>query len=277
MKEQIDPREKYSSDVIEYFYNQKLDRYLEFDEHILTYDPNYLQNADEKPPLDPILNDLVRLHKLVRQRKVFTILEFGTGYSTIIMSDAISKNKSDFEDLKQKPEIRNTTPFQIFTVDASSKWIEHTKEIFPKNLINFVSFSLSDVHIDTFNGRLCHFYDKLPNIVPDFIYLDGPSPEHVKGSINGLDFQLFDRTVLSADLLLMESTFLPGTYILIDGRTNNARFLKNNFQRTFEYVHNVEEDVHTFELIEKPLGIYNRNSLDYCLGEAYFSKLENLQ
>ena len=189
------------------------------------------------------------------------------------MADAISKNQSDFEDLKEKPDIRNTTPFQIFTVDASSKWIDHTKEIFPIDLNNFVSFSLSDVHIGTFNGRLCHFYEKLPNIVPDFIYLDGPSPEHVKGSINGLDFKLFDRTVLSADLLLMEFTFLPWTYILIDGRTNNARFLQNNFQRNFEYVHDVKEDVHTFELIENPLGIYNRTSLEYCLGESYFSKL----
>jgi len=105
--------------------------------------------------------------------------------------------------------------------------------------------------------------------------LDGPATEHVKGSINGLDFLLLDRTNISADLLLMESTFLPGTFILIDGMTNNARFLKNNFQRTYEYVHNVEGDVHTFELIEAPLGIYNRNSLDYCLGESYFSKLKN--
>ena len=103
--------------------------------------------------------------------------------------------------------------------------------------------------MDTFNGRICHFYDKIPNVVPDFIYLDGPSPKDVKGSVNGLDFQLFDRTGISADTLLMESTFLPGTFILVDGRTNNARFLKNNFQRNFEYFHHKEEDVHTFELI----------------------------
>jgi len=218
-----------------------------------------------------VLNDLVRLHKIIRERKIFNVLEFGTGYSTIIMADAISKNKIDFETLKEKPAIRNTTPFQIHTVDTSTKWIKHTKEIFPKKLIKYVSFHVSDVHIGKFNGRLCHFYDKLPNIVPDFIYLDGPSPEHVKGSINGLDFKLFDRTVLSADLLLMESTFLPGTFILIDGRTNNARFLKNNFQRDYEYIH--DEDIHTFELIESPLGKYNKDYLEYCLGKSYFSKL----
>ena len=129
--------------------------------------------------------------------------------------------------------------------------------------------------MDTFNGRICHFYDKIPNVVPDFIYLDGPSPKDVKGSVNGLDFQLFDRTGISADTLLMESTFLPGTFILVDGRTNNARFLKNNFQRNFEYFHHIEEDVHTFELIEHPLGIYNRNSLVYCLGESHITKLGN--
>ena len=82
------------------------------------YEPNYVKNINEKPPLRPELNDLVRLHKLVRQRKVFTILEFGIGYSTIVMADAISKNKSDYEELKNKPQIRNTNPFQIFSVDV---------------------------------------------------------------------------------------------------------------------------------------------------------------
>jgi len=52
----------------------------------------------------------------------------------------------------------------------------------------------------------------------------------------------------------MEPTFLPGTFILIDGRTNNTRFLKNNFKRQYIMNWDKEGDVSTFELDEEPLG-----------------------
>jgi hypothetical protein len=55
----------------------------------------------------------------------------------------------------------------------------------------------------------------------------------------------------------MESILLPRTFILVDGRTNNARFLKNNFQRNFEMTWDKEGDITTFELNEERLGKYN--------------------
>ena len=70
---------------------------------------------------------------------------------------------------------------------------------------------------------------------------------------------------MSADLLLMEPFLLPGTLIVIDGRTANARFLKNNLQRDWEYHHHADEDIHTFELVEKPLGKLNAKQIDFCL------------
>ena len=72
---------------------------------------------------------------------------------------------------------------------------------------------------------------------------------------------------MSADLLLMEPFLLPGTLIVVDGRTANARFLQNNFQRNWEYRHHAEADIHTFELIEAPLGKINQRQLEFCLGE----------
>jgi hypothetical protein len=50
---------------------------------------------------------------------------------------------------------------------------------------------------------------------------------------------------------------LPGTFILVDGRTNNVRFLKNNFQRNYEFYWDKEFDRSTFELKEEKLGPYN--------------------
>ena len=214
-------------------------------------------------PFPPVAEDLARLHRLIRKRKAFTVLEFGSGLSTIVMADALSKNKADFLALEEKPELRNRFMFQIFSVESDKQWIEHSQSNFPKHFLEHVNFHYSEIKIDTFNGRICHFYDNLPDIVPDFIYLDGPNPKDVKGNVNGMTFQCDERTVMAADLLLMESILLPGTFILVDGRTNNARFLKNNFQRNFEMSWDKDGDVTSFELKEERLGKYNILGSDF--------------
>tara|TARA_B100001741_G_scaffold313848_1_gene322713 strand:- start:18594 stop:19358 length:765 start_codon:yes stop_codon:yes gene_type:complete len=214
-------------------------------------------------PFPPVAEDLARLHRLMRKRKAFTVLEFGSGLSTIVMADALSKNKADFLALEEKPELRNRFMFQIFSVESDKQWIEHSQSKIPKHLLEHVNFHYSEIKIDTFNGRICHFYDNLPDIVPDFIYLDGPNPKDVKGNVNGMTFQCDERTVMAADLLLMESILLPGTFILVDGRTNNARFLKKNFQRNFEMSWDKDGDVTSFELQEERLGKYNILGSDF--------------
>lgn len=212
-------------------------------------------------PMD--VDDLVRLHQLIRSRKSFTVLEFGVGFSTIIIADALLKNKMDWEQLDPQPKIRNRFPFQCFTVDTENQWIEKTKEKLPTALKAIVSFQLSTVEIGTHNGQLCHFYKNLPDVVPDFIYLDGPDPKAVQGSINGMSFQCNERTVMSGDLLLMEPILLPGTFVLIDGRTNNARFLANNLKREYSINWDKVGDVTTIELTEERLGKYNLLGADF--------------
>ncbi len=212
-------------------------------------------------PVD--INDLVRIHQLIRSRKSFTVLEFGVGFSTVIIADALMKNKKDWEGLENPPAIRNRFQFQCFSVDTSEKWIATAKERLPKELAPFVNFQYSRVEIGTYRGQLCHYYKNLPDIVPDFIYLDGPDPQDVEGNINGMTFQCQERTVMSGDLLLMEPILLPGTFVLLDGRTNNARFLKNNLLRNYEINWDQEGDVTTFELQEERLGKYNLLGSDF--------------
>ena len=248
----------------EYLIQEGLNKYINFD-----------ANADFKEgvfdavsgklniPFPPVIEDLARLHLLIRKRKAFTVLEFGSGLSTIVMADALSKNKADFLGLQEKPVLRNRFMFQIFSVESDKKWIEYSQSNFPNHLLEHVNFHYSEIKIDTFNGRICHFYDNLPDIVPDFIYLDGPNPKDVKGSVNGITFQCDERTVMAADILLMESILLPGTFILVDGRTNNARFLNNNLQRNFEMNWDKDGDVTSFELKEERLGKYNILGSDF--------------
>jgi hypothetical protein len=77
----------------------------------------------------------------------------------------------------------------------------------------------------TFNDRVCTYYDFLPNVSPDFIYIDGPNQHGTLGDIGGISTRHKDRMPMSADILRMEHFLLPGTLIVVDGRTANARFL----------------------------------------------------
>ena len=165
--------------------------------------------------------------------------------------------------------IRCNNKFELHCVDSEKSWFdEFNKKIINikhnSNIKDIIHPHFSEVEIGTFNDRICHFYKNNPDIVPDFIYLDGPSTHSVNGNINNISFQCLDRTIIAGDLLRMEPTFIPGLLILIDGRTNNALFLKNNFQRNYKYNHNLDEDYHTFELIDNPLGKLNLNKLEYC-------------
>lgn len=253
-------------DIQDYIKENGLDALVDFNENA-DYHEGVFDSVSGKLtiPFPPQAGDLVRLHKLVRARKCFTVLEFGLGYSTRILADALAKNEADFLKLDPVPKIRNRHMFQLFSVDASREWIDFTAANFPAHLKERTHFHFSGVSIGTFQDRLCHYYDSLPDVVPDFIYLDGPSAKDVKGDINGMSFQCEERTVMSGDLLRMEPTFLPGTFILVDGRTNNARFLRRNFQRDYEMVWDRKGDITTFELKEERLGKYN------LLGSDFFS------
>ena len=220
-------------------------------------------DPDNKIPIPPELDDLIRLHFLVRSRKVTTILEFGVGKSTLVFANAIKKNKDEFGEFV-KTNLRKANPFEIHSIDSGKKWIKKCKQDFPPKLLDFVHFHFSGVEMTTFNGRACTMYKKLPNICPDLIYLDGPDQFTVTNDIRGISTASLDRLPMSADILLFEPFLLPGTIIIVDGRTANARFLKNNFQRNWEHNHFIDEDIHIFELIEQPLGELNAKQLRFC-------------
>lgn len=217
--------------------------------------------------ISPDYRDLARLHKVLRERKVFTVLEFGIGFSTIVLADALQKNKRDFESASPRPKIRNETPFEVHSVDAAAIWIEKTKEMLPDHLLDSVHIQESAVVAGTFQSRACHFYEALPDVVPDFIYLDGPDPADVHGTVRGLTWRNPDRCVMAGDILLMEPTLLPGTLIMVDGRTANSLFLSKHFYRNWEISQSYPGDVTTMELQDPVLGKINRETLLYCLGE----------
>ena len=81
-----------------------------------------------------------------------------------------------------------------------------------------------------FNGRFCTEYEKLPLINPDLIYLDGPDQFKIKNKINNFTINHEDMMPMVSDILKIENFLIPGTAIIVDGRSANCSFLKNNFK-----------------------------------------------
>ena len=209
----------------------------------------------------PFLKDLHRLHSLVVENKRTTVLEFGVGWSSLVLAHALHVNGKRYKkDIKQ---LRRKNPFELHSVDNYQKWIDvSAKRLLEHKLENFTCH-YSSCHVYDFKGIMTSRYDSLPNINPDFIYLDGPDQYNILGSLNGLGFSNSDFMPMASDILLFEHFLTPGTIIVVDGRTANARFLKANFQRNWRHKYEVEYDQHIFWLDEEPLGVYNKAQLEF--------------
>ena len=235
---------------------------------------NFSVDPANKTPFPPELDDLTRLHYIVCSRKVTTILEFGVGKSTIIFGNALSVNKKKYVDFTSR-NLRRDNLYECHSIDNYQSWIDECKELLPDDLINngIVNLHCSKLSISEFSGRVCTFYDPVPNLCPDLIYLDGPDQFSPTGDIRGLTTNHQDRMPMSGDILAFEHFLQPGTLIVVDGRTANARFLAANLQRRWAHCYSEDWDQHFFELQEEPLGIYNKRMLDHCLGNKYFQRL----
>ena len=115
----------------------------------------------------------------------------------------------------------------------------------------------------TFNDRICTFYEALPNVSPDFIYVDGPNQFNIKGDISGWSTRHQDMMPMTGDLLRIEHFLTPGTIVVFDGRTANARFFGANTQRGWTYQYDADCDQHVFVLNEESLGRFNSKQLAF--------------
>ena len=185
----------------------------------------------------PVSYDLWNIFNLIRTRKPMKVLEFGIGFSTLVIAYALKLNGQG----------------HLWCVNADQGWIDNTLAKFPDELREFVTVSQSNAVATTHNGELCHVMEELPNIAPDFIYLDGPSAAEVQGSVRGLSYVQADgrnRPVMSADILLLESSMRPGAFILVDGRKKNMMFLRRNLRRKYRHHWDQLHKLSTFELID---------------------------
>jgi hypothetical protein len=146
----------------------------------------------------------------------------------------------------------------------------------PAHLKNVVTLHFSPATASTFDGRFCHYYETLPDVVLDFIYLDGPDPTDVAGGIGGLTWHNPDRLVTSGDILRMEPQLLPG-HSGDHRRPNVQRAIsRRKLHRRWSANRPSAGDVTVFELQEAPLGSGNSQKLFYCLGQRALDWTEPL-
>jgi hypothetical protein len=207
------------------------------------------------------------LYQYIVLNKRTTILEFGSGWSSLIFCLAMQDLKKKYN--KKIVNLRRSNPFEIFILENEKKYLNITKKRINKyNKIkstNYVkiNYNYSHVSMGKYQDRIVTEYERLPTCSPDFIYLDGPDQFKVKKKVNGITTAHKDMMPMVSDLLKIEYFLTPGTMIVVDGRGANSNFLKDHFKRKWIYKKDEENDQHIFYLDEKPLGIYNKKQLEF--------------
>lgn len=219
---------------------------------------------DEKP-FEPVHADLCRLHWLCASRKAFAVLEFGSGFSTVAMAHAMRLLHGRFGDWARQNS-RVEKPFHVHAVEEEPRFVDITRRRLGADLAGFARISHSSVEPFCHDSRLTTIYARLPNVASDLIYLDGPSQYATTREVHGTSFASRERMPMSSDILRIEFFLEPGTLVVVDGRTANARFLRSYLKRNWIYRHLPDGDIHLFELQEEPLGRLNRAKLEFCLG-----------
>ena len=185
----------------------------------------------------PSYLDLANIYQLIRERNPQTVLELGIGFSSIVIAAALRDNY-----------LSHGLRGHLYSVDSQEQWIQNTNSKLPNELRQYVSISYSDVQVDSFNGFLCHKYSQLPDVIPNFIYVDAPSGTDVVGDYCGLGFSN-GRPVVGADALLYESTAPLDFFILVDGRWETCRFLKMHLKHRYRHNKYVARKYQTFEYL----------------------------
>ena len=215
-------------------------------------------------PYKPDLKDLYRLYFFILNNKRTTVMEFGSGWSSLVMALALTELKKKYSNTISK--LRRNNPFELFIIENEKKYFSISKKRlkkFSKKINIKINYLSTDVIMTTYKGIISTEYKKLPLCNPDFIYLDGPDQFNIKGDCNGISIRHIDMMPMNSDILKIEYFLVPGTIVVVDGRGANSNFLKNNLQRKWSYKYDKMFDQHIFVLNDQSLGRYNDLLLNF--------------
>lgn len=196
--------------------------------------------------------DLYNLYRQMRTRKPRRPLEFGSGFSTVVLATALLHNIRD-------GHYAGTRPPKLITIEANAEWMANTKAKMPAELLEVIEFHHSPCRAHLVEGEVASLFDTLPDIHPDFVYLDGPSPRDVQGDVHGLSFQ--NRSIVAADMLLYEGTMQGEAVIIVDSRQVNVEFLRRHLKRKWRFHLDPLHKIVTFQLLDGSFRLARRNGV----------------
>lgn len=258
------PPKKNISEIKKFFEKRKLNYLLK------NYNDNFKKKVNsmivDKPYL-PELKDLYMLYQYVVLNKRTTILEFGSGWSSLILNIALKDLKRKYN--KKIKKLRRQNPFELFILENEKKYLNISKKRilkYDKKLGNpkiKTNFFFSEVNMVLYKEKIATEYKKIPLCNPDLVYIDGPNQYKVKKNIYGINTGHKDLMPMMCDVLKFEYFFIPGTIIILDGRAANAKFLKDHFKRKWRYIRDIKNDQHVFLLKDPILGKYNKLQTEF--------------
>jgi hypothetical protein len=151
--------------------------------------------------------EMLRLYTDMRRRKPDTVMEFGVGASTITIAVALQKNGHG----------------RLITVDGSEEWIAVCRDSLPESLSRYVEFVYSPV--EQIEGEHAHRYTRRPDVNLDYLFIDGPSVQHIPG---------WQGPPIAADPVLPGMKFNRGARIMVEGRRPNVQFLKERLDPVWQ-------------------------------------------
>ncbi len=168
----------------------------------------------------PDYGDLWFLYNKVRKRCPRTIIEFGSGISTVCLAQALFDNGSG----------------TVYSVDGNKQWAASTGRCIPTHLKSFCEVRYSEVLEVTYAGTHVLKHADVPKVIPEFVYLDGPEG-------------VWAERPAAIDLLEIEPDFPNTFFLVIDERESNTQFLRQHFKRQYRFRHRKMARQPTFELI----------------------------
>jgi hypothetical protein len=233
-------------------------QFNEFLQNLMNDEKVESEKTERENFLDPAeFNDLFFLYKNTRESYAVSVLEFGSGYSTLVFTIALYQNYLEFGK-EYLDKCIHPNAFQLLTVDGSEYFLNKSIKRIPEKIQRFVKGHYSEVELFEFNGaggQIVNRWTDLPNFTPDLIYIDGPDPEQIHTKIKGYESKDFSLP-MSADILQREFFLWNGTQIIMDGRGANAEFLRLHLKREWQYMKDSYNDRHIFKLYSEPWGYF---------------------
>ena len=205
----------------------------------------------------PEYDDLYFLYALTREKCVTSILEYGLGWSSLALNIALEENFESFSN-EFASNTRHPNLWQHMIIDGSENYL--TKSIARiQNSKTRVIPVHSIPRLNPSHALVIAEFDFIPNFAADLTYIDGPDDDQIVGMYKGFEYGRNFTPPVLGDLLRIEHLFWPESIIVTDGRIAQARFLRNNFKRSWNYYHDTFGDRVILRLEEPPFGEVSRN------------------